>query len=435
MVNSPSIRRGPLSATETLAGITLMLTDAMLTDAMPADAPDPIMIFMRTVAGILAAALALSAQTAPETDLLKRIRAHMVETLRRQPNYTCLETVERSQHDSRNRVFEKRDTVRLEVALVDHREMFAWPGSKNFEDKPVTEFVPGGMFGNGDFATYASTVFGSSGTQFRYVGPANGSVRFDFQVGSGLQLMVGGEHAVVGYHGSFYADPKSLDVNRLEVIVDDIPSPLRLLRALDTLEYARVRIGDADFLLPSAGEVVMTHSNGAEDRNYVKFSTCHEFSGESVLTFDEPGLDGGAKPNVERQEVTLPRNLPIVLRLLDQIDTETAGVGDALRAELAAEIKVKGHILFAQGTPVNGRITKLQSQGGSTTLGLIFLELESASAHARMELEFERMDGPRALILRQGRPPAGARERHEGVIVLRPGRVRLARGTLVYWRT
>jgi hypothetical protein len=423
----------------TLAGITLMLADAML-----ADAPTPIMIFMRTVAGILAAAFALMAQTTPaqttpETELLQRIRAHMVETLRRQPNYTCLETVERSAHDSRSRTFEKRDTVRLEVALVDHREMFAWPGSKNFEDKPVTEFVPGGMFGNGDFATYASTVFGSSGTQFHYVGrgegPRSGSVRFDFQVGSGLQLVVGAEHAVVGYHGSFYADPQTLDASRLEVMVDEIPAQLRLLRATDTLEYARVHLGEASFLLPSAGEVVMTHSNGAEDRNRVTFSTCHEFSGESVLTFDEPGPDAEVKASVAKQEVELPRNMPIALRLLDQIDTETAGIGDAVRAELATEIKVRGQLLFAQGAVASGRITKLQSQAASTTLGVTFLELESASAHARLELEFQRMDVPRVLLLNQGRPASGSREPHEGVIVLRPGRVRLARGTLVYWRT
>jgi hypothetical protein len=392
------------------------------------------MISMRTVAGILAA-LTLVAQTTPERALLDRIRTHMMDTLKRQPNYTCLETVERSAHGANSRVFEKRDTVRLEVALADHKEMFAWPGSKNFEDKPVTDFVPGGMFGNGDFATYANTVFGGNSTQFRYLGSSGGSVRFDFEVSAGLQLVVGGEKAVVGYHGSFFADPQSLDVRRLEVIVDEIPPRLRLLRASDTLEYARVRIGEGEFLLPSAGEVVMTHSNFAEDRNNVKFSSCHEFSGESVLSFDEPSADAPVKADMPRQEVDLPRNLPVVLRLLDELDTSTAGIGDALHAELAADIRVNGKLLFAKGARVSGRISELRSQANSITLGILFLEMESDTAHTRLELNFQRAEIPRGLVVNQGPPPRGSREPHEGVIVLKPGRVRLPRGTLVYWRT
>jgi hypothetical protein len=402
------------------------------------------MISMRTVAVFFAASLVLFGQTTPQIEiatspegaLLQRIRTHMTDMLERQPNYTCLETAERSSHGSGARTFEKRDTVRLEVALVDHKEMFAWPGSKNFEDKPVTDFVPGGMFGNGDFASYANTVFHGSGTQFRYVDrDARGIVRFDFQVSAGMQLKVGNDAAVVGYHGSFYADQQSLDVSRLEVIVDEIPARLRLLRASDTLEYARVRIGAADFLLPSAGEVIMMHTNGAEEKNHVSFSSCHEFSGESVLSFDEPAPDVAVKETTPPQEVTLPGNMPLVLRLLDPIDVSTAAVGDTLRAELAVDIKVNGRVLFAQGAVAAGRISQMQSQNNSTTLGIVFLDLESPSAHAKLELTFQRADVPRALLMNQGPAPRGSHEPHEGVIQLRPGKVRLARGTLVYWRT
>ena len=75
----------------------------------------------------------------------------MVEMLARQPNYTCLESVERSVRGGKDREYRTVDTVRLEVALVDNKEMFAWPGSKEFEDTDIRTFVPTGMFGNGDF--------------------------------------------------------------------------------------------------------------------------------------------------------------------------------------------------------------------------------------------------------------------------------------------
>ncbi|HEY4364133.1 MAG TPA: hypothetical protein VGN17_24395 [Bryobacteraceae bacterium] len=401
---------------------------------------------MRTVERTLVAVLAVLTQVAlaqttpaqaPESPLLDRIRAHMMDTLKRQPNYTCLETVERSGHNSGKRTFEKRDTLRLEVALVDGKEMFAWPGSKKFDDRPITEFVPGGMFGNGDFATYASTVFGSKSTQFQAATqtPTPGNVRFDYEVAAGLQLRMGNEQAVVGYHGSIYADPQSLDVLRLEVVVDQIPPRLRLLRAADTLEYMRLRIGDADFLLPAAGEIVMTHANGAEDRNRIKFSTCHEFSGESVLSFDEPAPDAPTAVDTPRQEAQLPPNTNVTFRLLDELDTSTASIGDPLRAELASDISVKGKILFPKGTPVTGRISQLRAQSDSTVLGMVFLEIESAAAHARLELTFQRAEIARALLLNQGPAARGSHEPHEGVIVLRPGKVRLPRGTLVYWKT
>ncbi len=83
---------------------------------------------MRPLVALFAGALGLAAQTlAPEQLLLDRIRAHMIDTLARQPNYTCVETVERSRRDGATRKFRLEDTLRIEVALVNGKEMFAWP--------------------------------------------------------------------------------------------------------------------------------------------------------------------------------------------------------------------------------------------------------------------------------------------------------------------
>src|SRR5579871_381310 len=62
---------------------------------------------------------AQSAELTPETLLLAKIRQHMSESLQRQPNYTCVETVERSNRTGAARKFQLGDTLRLEVALVD----------------------------------------------------------------------------------------------------------------------------------------------------------------------------------------------------------------------------------------------------------------------------------------------------------------------------
>lgn len=57
---------------------------------------------------------------------------HMAQTLAVQPNYTCLETVERWV-TPKNAKRTLQDRVRLEVALVDGKEMFSWPGAEKFE--------------------------------------------------------------------------------------------------------------------------------------------------------------------------------------------------------------------------------------------------------------------------------------------------------------
>src|SRR5579864_9042692 len=108
---------------------------------------------MRVLPIVAAAALYTHAQ-----DLLPRIREKMASILQRQPDYTCTETVERTRQvlASGARI---EDTLRLEVALVDGKEMFAWPGSKEFEDHDLRDLVATGMFGNGNFAIYARILF------------------------------------------------------------------------------------------------------------------------------------------------------------------------------------------------------------------------------------------------------------------------------------
>src|SRR3954471_146556 len=97
----------------------------------------------------------------PETTLLAEVREKMIQLLANQPSYTCLETLERTHQIPGGTVVE--DTLRLEVALVEDKEMFAWPGAKQFEDKDIRELVSTGMFGNGNYGIYARMLFNADG--------------------------------------------------------------------------------------------------------------------------------------------------------------------------------------------------------------------------------------------------------------------------------
>jgi hypothetical protein len=372
-------------------------------------------------------------------ELLARVRAHMVETLAQQPNYTCLETVERSNREAKQKQFRLLDTIRLEVALVSGREMFAWPGSKQFEDTDMRDFVPTGMFGNGDFGLYANSVLGGRVTDFEYKGEAKVgervTTRFDFRVPAalGMRIRVPDLTATVGYHGSFYAEPGTRDVLRLEVEADALPAKLDLRQVSDTMEYKRTRIGGGDFLLPSVSEVVMVDLRGDASRNVVRFSTCHEYAGESTLKFGDEEEAAPANAAVVKQELTLPRNTEMALRLVGEIDTDKAAVGDRVKAELVSDVKEKGRVILQKGVEVSGRIVRLEHYQDFTVLGLMFEEAESGTAHVNLDLTMDRAAGSDLLTSRRWETSSPPRP-HEGLVPLRPGRLHLGRGIVMFWR-
>jgi hypothetical protein len=375
-------------------------------------------------------------------ELLGRIKVHMQQVLRHEPNYTCLETMERTRRVGLARQFQMQDTLRLEVALVEGREMFAWPGSKQFESDDLRSMISSGTYGNGSFALFARAVFLSSSPTFDYRGQEQryGKTleRFDFRVtrlASGYSIRIEDREAVVGYRGSFWADPQSLDTTRLEVIADDIPPELNLASARDRIDYARVQIGPEDFLLPSESELAMIHPDGEESRNYTRFTNCRQYSGESVLRFDEvtDGVDAQKPPD---EEIVIPAGLELRIALADDIDVMTAAAGDELHGTLAGDLKLKGKVLAAKGAVLQGRITRIERYGELTAVGITFTDLYSEGRHAALTPQMEKMLTAMLFTPTPGKPyPIVQEKPHEGLIRLRSGRVVLRRGILMYWRT
>src|SRR5579864_4844455 len=191
-------------------------------------------------------------------DLLPKIREKMIENLQAQPNYTCTETIERLYRYDRVREFVLQDTVRVEVALVDGDELFAPPGAKKFENVTLQQITGGaGAISNGDFALHARGIFGGFATEFEYKGEEQGRVRFDYQVPrakSDLTLLHGDVKYQAGYHGGVEANRETLDVERIEVMVDQVPPALKMKHLAKDLNFARIKIGEGTFLLPAQSE-------------------------------------------------------------------------------------------------------------------------------------------------------------------------------------
>jgi len=360
---------------------------------------------------------------------LPRIREKMTTVLLRQPNYTCTETVERSRQmsGSRTRI---EDTLRVEVALVDGKEMFAWPGSKQFEDRELRDLVSTGMFGNGNFAIYARILFLSNVASFEDRGEthlgARPALHYDFRVSrstSGHRLRVNDREAVVGFHGSFYADPVTLDVLRMEVIAEDIPAELNLLEAETSVDYGRLKIGDEDFLLPVQSNLMMAMPDEV-NRNSIRFSSCRRFAGESTLTFDDPILTETSASSAPA-EVDIPAGLFLQLEL-PELDLMQAAVGDQVRAVLRADLKNRRQLLAPKGGIGRGRIVRLDRYPGYFVLQIEFQDLEWPGGHARLKLSFDQVAFASRLITRA--QPGGE------MVISRQAGPRLS-GILMFWRT
>jgi hypothetical protein len=87
----------------------------------------------RILAGLLLCCCLNGQDLAPEVLLLARVKTHMGQVLSRLPNYTCLETIERSRRRASGKRFELVDALHLEVAFVDGKELFSWPGERSFK--------------------------------------------------------------------------------------------------------------------------------------------------------------------------------------------------------------------------------------------------------------------------------------------------------------
>ncbi len=404
-----------------------------------------------------------AAQADPDTLLLARIKQRMANNLDHLPNYTCTQTIERFVRRAGSRRSQLLDTMRLEVALVGGKEMYAWPGAGRFEDREIKEFAPhGGAIGSGNFGMHARAVFLGEAPVFKFAGrearDGRSLVRFDYSVAqsrSGFEVHTGGAGAIVGYHGSFWADEQTRDLVRLEVIADDIPPSVGVKAASDIMNYSVMRIGDADFLLPTESEMIMTDMLGNENRNRTRFAGCRRYAGESVISFGEPGTASPAAPPREPRAIELPAGLPLDIALTSTIDSSQSAVGDRVTAALERDARWKGQLVAPKGALLSGRLALLErraamfgrSQGSYFIVGIRFDTLEFDSGRAEFFGTLEEIGpiaGPRMFgatarptVIGRGwgpAPAAGDAQTGVGFFLVRGDTIKLGRGLRMSWK-
>ena len=313
-------------------------------------------------------------ELAPGILLLSRIKRHMAQVLSRQPNYTCLETIERSFRTPKAKRFQLQDALNLEVAVVEGKELYSWPGEREFKERDLREFAPTGAIANGSFAIHAHSVFITGTPQIKYIGEEAMDGRtvahYDYEVPqyrSGYQIRMGNLKGISGYRGSFWNDVETLDLIRLDVEAMEIPPHLPLKASKETLRYERVKIGESDFLLPKASELIMEDIQGGQNRNTISFSRCRQYSGESTLSFADVPEDTAAPiaPAALPEVIVVPAGLMVELELLTPVQFPGNAIGDEVEARVRRDVKRKGAVLIPKGASIKGNVAVLSLQKDS----------------------------------------------------------------------
>jgi hypothetical protein len=411
---------------------------------------------------VWAAGSAVRADDLPrEVVMLSHFKEKMRQNLAQVLNYTCLETIQRSERRSKAHVFKPLDSVLLEISSAENRELLAWPGARRFEDADLSSFSASGLMGSGVFASHARTVFLSNVAIIQYHGDEEIAgrplARYDFsvpQAWSRFRIRTSVTTVTVGTKGSFWIDPASLELVRLEVLANGMPAELGIEQAATRIDYARMHIGASDVLLPQGAELLLTLLSGDALRNTVEFSHCREYHSESSIRFDlAETAPQRSQPQI--RELDLPAGLMVSIELRTAIDSATAHVGDLLRGSVTQDVRLKGNPVIPKGAVVTGRIRGLDRAlpAPSHALTIELAELEWEGTHAEFYGELVQVgatdarDPLLALPSIDGSPAMMAPTRpHDktivapqipgtGVLYMQGERFRIPPGLRMSWRT
>ncbi len=339
-------------------------------------------------------------------DLLLRVRDNLQETISRLPRYLCTQTVDRaqftsgqvksaescqallSQWDPASLRLVATDRLRLDVAIAQSNEIYSWVGESRFDDRDLFQLVREGSLQTGSFATFLSSIFDGSSASFTYDGNVKENGRtlaqFGFEIPKEKSTYVFGNRkvdSIVAYGGTFLVDPAGADLVRL-VIRAQLPSEVRACQATTTLDYARVRLNDSSFLLPSQAQLDIINLDGEDAHNWTVYSGCHEFLGEANLVFGDTEAPSQDAPTQAASAggFQLPSGVAFKVTFTQAIDSAAAAAGDKIIGKLSSPIRdASKKVLVPEGATVTARILKLEHSAGSPPVLDMVVKLETVT--------------------------------------------------------
>jgi len=346
------------------------------------------------VLGLLTGAASIAAP--PEAEpagsgdaaLISRVRQVVNGMLTRLPDYTCLETLERTERPEDKKKFSLLDRVRVEVAFVNGAESYAWPGSTKFGGINLLRAISDqGAFGTGDFGEHLKVTY-RAGMPLQLAGreTLNGRDAWKFTEivpasVSHFAVIARPATAIVGYTVTAWHDAASLDLLRIELRAAGFPRKIPFQRVFKATDYGTVQVNGMPIRLPVMTELSVITRNGLENRTVSTFSNCREYVGESKLIFDEPAPEQGSTTGEAtpqpRTDVDLPAGVQVQVRLDQAVDLKRAARGDFVTMTVSRDSIRDGRKVLSTGASVKGRWTFIECHDLPIAYCFAILETES----------------------------------------------------------
>jgi len=346
-------------------------------------------------------AFSLQAQQDPR-DLLLKVRGRVRDSIDRLPKYMCTQTIDRLQYEpapgkqvsqcddgpaQKDLRVTTSDRLRFDVGVTGAGEIYAWAGAKRFDDRSLFDLVREGSISNGIFASFLTAVFRSEDANFSYNGETTEDGRalseFGFRVllEKSHYLFVGPNARVnTAYEGEIFVDPTTTDLVRMVVRTSGLAPETGSCQATTTMDYGRVHLEGGDFLLPTVAGTEVRDMNGTRSKNRTVFSNCHEFLGESTVTFNPPpDVEGAAAaPRAAPSTPVLPAGLRFTVSTTQDINPTTAAAGDLIQAKLATAIRgASNQVLAPAGAGITARLVRIRQYFAGISSVSLGLKLET----------------------------------------------------------
>ncbi|HKD10118.1 MAG TPA: hypothetical protein VKB79_29690 [Bryobacteraceae bacterium] len=371
------------------------------------------------------AAVSTLAAQLPYQQLFERASADLSANLKRLPEYTCIETQDRTHsqlphptsgcnpsaeaaaRSAKSRLPVWRDRVRVEVAEGSASEMFSWVGERAFHAVDVHQLMELGTTGTGDFSAFLKTIFSGGADHFQYKGEQKTAAGhwsiFDYSVPLSKSSYVYSDGAAVektiGYHGSLFIDSDAAQLQRLTVTAEGFVG--HACRIEHEIDYGTVKVGDTDIRLPKESTMAVLYDDGEEAVNRTQYSGCRRYEVQSSLSFgDSDALATSNSKSPAASVPEIPGDTTLDVALHSPIDSLTAAAGDPVTAVVKRDAAtLLGNVVAHKGDLLHGRLLRVAEMIGLATwiVAIRFDEIEHAGIRQPIRLR-PLDDGERLLI-------------------------------------
>ena len=331
------------------------------------------------------------AQATPDAvRVLDQVRDRVVKRISHLPDYTCVQTINRSYFRRARRQqpapscsqihadkeaqrdhlgLYLTDRLRLDVKVSGSEEIGSWAGASQFNAKSIFDFVGGGPFGTGALGTFATDVFTSGEARFSYIGEKleNSSTLYTYRYrvpleASHYRIRVWNNWQPIPYEGEVEVDPQSLEIRHLLVRAGQLPPESDTCEMETRVDYAVAQMNTGEFLLPRQTKMHLMNTDGDERDVTTTYAECREYRSESAIFFEDHPVARAEKNTKAAGSAALPKGLPITLELVSPIDTDVAAAGDVVMERVRWPVRERGskNVLIPEGATVRGRIVQMQ---------------------------------------------------------------------------